>query len=114
MSGYEIINTMGTLPTNGTVSVVASCPSARDLAAAATSFPVKPIPRPCHGQKLTMPGALISRAMVVAEPPRCMRSALRLVRSALIMPNNASESVRRSASGRLVTLLALMAESSSH
>jgi hypothetical protein len=26
VSGYEIINTMGTLPTNGTVSVVATCP----------------------------------------------------------------------------------------
>ncbi len=29
MSGYEIINTMGTLPTNGTVSVVAACPSGK-------------------------------------------------------------------------------------
>ena len=29
VSGYEIINTMGTLPTNGTVSVVATCPSGK-------------------------------------------------------------------------------------
>jgi len=29
VSGYEIINTMGTLPTNGTILVVATCPSGK-------------------------------------------------------------------------------------
>lgn len=29
VSGYEIVNTMGTLPTNGSVSVVATCPSGK-------------------------------------------------------------------------------------
>ena len=29
MSGYEIVNTLGTLPMNGTTSVVATCPSGK-------------------------------------------------------------------------------------
>ncbi len=29
MSGYEIINTHGTLPLNGTVQVIATCPSGK-------------------------------------------------------------------------------------
>ena len=29
MSGYEIVNTVGTLPLNGTVEVVATCPAGK-------------------------------------------------------------------------------------
>ena len=74
VSGYEIINTHGNLPVNGTTSVVATCSSGKRVLGGGYVVPRSAIRRRCHDLRVTTHGASISRATVAAAMRRCMRS----------------------------------------